>query len=88
MSSPWNSKVKALKAFEMLLSRLPARYILTSYSNESIVPINDLINLCRKFGPIHVEEIDYKRHIMSQLISNTEVDMNETKEYLILLKKK
>ena len=88
MSSPWNSKVKALKAFETLLARLPARYILTSYSNESIVPINDLINLCRKFGPIHVEEIDYKRHIMSQLISNTEVDMNETKEYLILLKKK
>lgn len=88
MSSPWNSKMKALKAFEKLLARLPARYILTSYSNESIVPINDLIQLCRKFGPIHVEEINYKRHIMSQLISAEEVDMNETKEYLILLKKR
>lgn len=87
MQSPWNSKLKALKAFDMLIKRLPARYILISYSNESNVPINDLINLCRKFGPIHVEEINYKRHIMSQLISNTEVDMNETKEYLILLKK-
>ena len=88
MSSPWNSKVNALKAFEKLIKRLPARYILTSYSNESLVPINDLIELCRKFGPIHVEEIDYKRNIMSQLISKEEVDMNETKEYLILLKKK
>jgi len=88
MASPWNSKIKALSGFEKILARLPARYILISYSNESIVPITDLINLCRKFGPIHVEEINYKRHIMSQLISNTEVDMNETKEYLILIKKK
>lgn len=88
MSSPWNSKVNALKAFEKLVKRLQARYILISYSNESLVPINDLIDLCHKFGPIHVEEIDYKRNIMSQLISKEEVDMNETKEYLILLKKR
>jgi adenine-specific DNA-methyltransferase len=88
MSSPWNSKTHALNAFESLIKRLPARYILTSYSNESLVPINDLIELCRKFGPVHVEEIDYKRNIMSQLISKETVDMNETKEYLILLKKR
>jgi len=88
MSSPWNSKLKALSAFKNLIERLPVRYVLISYSNESIVPINDLIQLCRKFGPIHVEEINYKRHLMSQLISVEKVDMYETKEYLILLKKK
>lgn len=87
MSSPWNSKSKALDAFKQLIHRLPVRYVLISYSNESIVPINDLINLCRKFGPIHVEEINYKRHVMSQLISVEKTDMYATKEYLILLKK-
>lgn len=88
MASPWNSKNKALAAFEELITRLPVKYVLISYSNESIVPIKDLIALCRKFGPIHVEEIDYKRHLMSQLVSKVAVDMNETKEYLILIKKK
>lgn len=87
MSSPWNSKSKALEAFKQLIHRLPVRFVLISYSNESIVPINDLINLCRKFGPIHVEEINYKRHLMSQLISVEKTDMYATKEYLILLKK-
>jgi len=88
MSSPWNSKTKALTAFETLISKLPVKYILISYSNESIVPIKELIALCKKFGPIHVEEINYKRHLMSQLLKKTPVDMNETKEYLILIKKK
>jgi adenine-specific DNA-methyltransferase len=88
MASPWNSKGKALKAFETLIAKLPAKYVLISYSNESIVPIMDLVHLCRKFGPIHVEEINYKRHLMSQLISKETVDMNETKEYLILIKKR
>lgn len=87
MVSPWNSKSKALKAFEQLIARLPARYVMISYSNDSLVDINTLIDLCRKFGPIHVEEIDYKKHIMSQIVGE-EPGEKRNKEYLILIKKK
>jgi adenine-specific DNA-methyltransferase len=84
MSSPWNSKVRALEAFEQLVKRLPVRYILISYNDESLVPINDLIAAMKKFGQLHVNEIDYKRNIMSQ-IGNGVVGNTHNKEYLILI---
>jgi adenine-specific DNA-methyltransferase len=86
MSSPWNSKIHALEAFNKLFTRLPVKYLLVSYSNESLVPINDLIALARKHGKILVQEIDYRRNIMSQ-IGNGEVGGKYNKEYLILIKK-
>jgi len=86
MSSPWNSKTHALDAFNKLFKLLPVKYLLVSYSNESLVPINDLIDLARKHGKILVQEIDYKRNIMSQ-IGNGEVGGKHNKEYLILIKK-
>ena len=84
MASPWNSKATALKAFETLIRRLPTRYVLISYNNESLVAIEDLIALSRKLGKTHVEEIDYKRNIMSQ-IGNGEVGATRNTEYLILI---
>jgi adenine-specific DNA-methyltransferase len=86
MSSPWNSRVNAAAAFEQLIQRLPARYILISYNNESLVPIEDLIALCRKYGITNFEQIDYRRNIMSQ-IGNGEIGAERNLEYLILLKK-
>lgn len=86
MSSPWNSKSKALEAFEQLIKRLPVRYVLISYNNESLVPIEELIALCKTIGPIHVEEIDFRRHIMSQL-GNGEAGAKRNIEYLILIQK-
>ena len=87
MASPWNSKSTALEEFKALFERLPVKYLLISYSNESLVPIDDLIALCKKFGKIVVREIDYKRNIMSQ-IGNGEIGKKTNKEYLILIKKK
>lgn len=87
MVSPWNSKTTALEAFNDLFEKLPAKYLLISYSNESLVPINDLINLCKKHGKIVVREIDYKRNIMSQ-IGNGLIGEKRNKEFLILIKKK
>lgn len=86
MASPWNSKVRALAAFEQLIHRLPVRYVLISYNNESLVPIEDVIALCRRIGPTLYEQIDYKRNIMSQ-IGNGEVGAERNLEYLILLQK-
>ena len=87
MSSPWNSKSKAAKAFEQLIQRLPVKYIMISYNNESLVPIDELINLCRKYGTVKHKQIDYKRNIMSK-IGNGEVGADRNLEYLILLTKK
>jgi adenine-specific DNA-methyltransferase len=86
MASPWNSRTKALEAFSSLIKRLPVRYVLISYNNESLVPIEDLIELCRSYGPIHVEEIDFKRHIMSQL-GTGDHGAKRNIEYLILIQK-
>jgi adenine-specific DNA-methyltransferase len=87
MASPWNSRTKAAAAFEKLIKRLPVTYVLISYNNESLVPIEDLIALCRRYGPTLYEQIDYRRNIMSQ-IGNGEVGAERNTEYLILLKKK
>jgi len=87
MASPWNSRTKALAAFELLIKRLPVTYVLISYNNESLVPIEELIALCRRLGQTHYETIDYKRNIMSQ-IGNGEVGAERNLEYLILVKKK
>jgi len=84
MSSPWNSKVHALEAFEQLVKRLPTKYVLISYNDESLVPINDLITAMKKYGQLHINEIDYKRNIMSQ-IGNGVVGNTHNKEYLILI---
>ena len=86
MSSPWNSKHHALEAFDKLLDRLPVKYLLISYSNESLIPIEDLIKLARTHGKILVQEIDYKRNIMSQ-IGNGEAGGKHNVEYLILIKR-
>ena len=87
MASPWNSRTKAAAAFEKLIKRLPVTYVLISYNNESLVPIEDLIALCRRCGPTIYEQIDYRRNIMSQ-IGNGEVGAERNTEYLILVKKK
>jgi len=86
MVSPWNSKTHALKAFETLICRLPARYVLISYNNESLVPIDELIALCRRLGQTHVQAMDYKRNIMAQ-IGNGVAGATRNTEYLILIER-
>jgi adenine-specific DNA-methyltransferase len=95
MASDWNSKRSALAAFEKLLMRLPSRWILVSYNNESLVDADTLLQLIRSknFKKVTVSEIDYKRNIMCQ-IGNAAKDKGEeaeyrteNKEYLILIEK-
>ena len=54
--------------------------------NDSLIPIEDLIKLARTHGKILVQEIDYKRNIMSQ-IGNGEAGAKRNIEYLILIKR-
>lgn len=89
MESLWNRKNKALNAFELLIDRLPSKFVLISYNDESLVKKHNLINLCKSFGNVVIEEIDYTRNIMHKignLSDDTEV-IGKNKEILILIEK-
>lgn len=88
MKSPWNSKKEALSAFETLLKRLPVQTILLSYSNESLLSLEDLCPLLESFPSYEVREIDYKRNIMSHIGNATLYDTpreSNNIEYLIVI---
>lgn len=90
MRSDWNSKKTALLAFERLFDRLPVRYILLSYSNESLVKLVELEPLLKKYKTYDIREIDYKRNIMSRIGNASLYDKersSENIEYLILIEK-
>lgn len=90
MRSAWNSKKEVCAAFEALMDRLPVRYILLSYSNESLVTLQQLDPILKKYKSYEVREIDYKRNIMSRIGNATLYDTDRTSEnieYLILIEK-
>ena len=93
MVSSWNSKRTALRAFINICESLPVRYLLISYNNESIIPINHLCDSLKEaFGSdaVSIEEIQYKRNIMAQIgnatLYKTEYNTMNV-EYLIWIKK-
>jgi adenine-specific DNA-methyltransferase len=68
MTSAWNRKSEALGAFIELCRSLPVRFILISYSDESLIPLDTLIEGIRtEFGNVLVSQVDYQRNIMSQI---------------------
>ena len=63
--SNYSNKQLALYEFEDLFRQLNFRHILVSYSNQSIIPIEDLINLAKRFaidGEVHVEKCLYREY--------------------------
>lgn len=94
MSSSWNSKKSALAAFESVIDRLPVRWVLISYNNESLVDVDSLQKLFKKYPRVITTAIDYKRNIMSQIGNATKDKPEDTKfrtenvEYLFLIDKK
>lgn len=90
--SQWNSKKTALAAFEAVVARLPVRWVLISYNNESLISIESLLNALKKYKKTQVTTIDYKRNIMCQIGNAVTGDMAATPltrniEYLILVEK-
>ena len=70
MNSSWNSKRTALESFITLVARLPVRYVVISYNDESLVPLDTLVaGLQGVYGTegIVVKKIPYKRNIMAQI---------------------
>lgn len=93
MSSAWNAKKSALSAFDNLIERLPVKWVLISYNNESLVDIESLQKVFSKYPEVKTIGIDYKRNIMCQ-IGNASKDKaddtvfkTENTEYLFLIRK-
>ena len=90
MQSAWNSKRTALDAFMKLVDRLPARFVVVSYNDESLIPLETLEAALKAKYQIQTKRIPYKRNIMAQIgnaATNGEVPVTENHEVLIWIAK-
>ena len=86
MSSGWNSKRTALVSFLNLIDRLPVRFVVISYNDESLVPLDPLITVLKeRYGPIVVKKIPYKRNIMAQIGNAAAADEHKTTNNEVLI---
>jgi adenine-specific DNA-methyltransferase len=90
MQSAWNSKRTALDAFMKLVDRLPVKYVVISYNDESLVPLETLEAALKKKWAVRIKKIPYKRNIMAQIgnaAGNGEVPITENHEALLWVAK-
>jgi adenine-specific DNA-methyltransferase len=86
MKSAWNSKRTALEAFMMLVSRLPVKYVVISYNDESLVPLEALVeNLKHAYATVIVKKIPYKRNIMAQIGNAAAAEEHKTENNEVLI---
>ena len=91
MVSSWNKKKDVISSFQKLIDRLPVSWILISYSNESLVNIEELtkgIKDMKCVKSLDFYSVDHKRNIMAN-IGNGENPANHrnVKEYILVLEK-
>ena len=86
MSSAWNSKRTALPSFVALIARLPARYVLVSYNDESLVPLETLLTALRAaYSSVVVKIIPYRRNIMAQIGNAAAAEEHKTENSEVLI---
>lgn len=74
--SPYNYRGEAAKAFEELLQSLDAKFILTSYSTDGMIPLPALVEACISRGQTDVVLKGYKRYrVSSQRFSHKPVNV-------------
>lgn len=86
--SGYSNKQLAFIEFEDLFRQLQFEHILVSYSNQSIIPLEELINLAKKFAvnaKVYIEYSDYREYATNNLSHKS---INEKlKEVIIYFKK-
>ena len=63
--SPYNSKQDALAAFEDLIARIDARFVIVSYSTDGNIPLEGLLEAMAHRGALSVVTETYKRYRVS-----------------------
>lgn len=64
-NSLYAQRANALMSFEDLFRQINFKHVLVSYSNQGLVPLEELCQLAQKFavnGVIHVEHFDYREY--------------------------
>ena len=57
----------AYQSFKNIVEKLDTKYIMISYSNESIVSKQQMTDLLKKYGKVEILEIDHKRNVMGAI---------------------
>ena len=71
-----------------LVERLPVRYVVISYNDESLIPVDTLLTALKGKYTVKVKNIPYKRNIMCQIGNATAEDAKtENCEVLIWVSK-
>ncbi|MEN6356557.1 MAG: DNA adenine methylase [Armatimonadota bacterium] len=74
--SPYNYKSEALQAYGRLIDSINAHFIMTSYSTDGIIPLDQLLAANVERGSVHVEMREYKRYrVSSQRFSTKPVNV-------------
>ena len=76
------SKLKIRGSFDLILKNIRCNNIFISYSEDGLLPIEDLCTYLRQYGQVDVSEIRYKR-----FRSNSSLKELELTEYLIFLQR-
>lgn len=76
------SKVKIRESFSKILQDINSKHFLISYSEDGLLPIDDLITFLSQFGKVKRKNIEYKR-----FKSNDSQKKPTLQEYLIHLEK-
>jgi len=82
--SDYNKVTPAEKAMDELIKNTPAKYILISYNDEGIIPIDKFEKIVNKYGEWELLEQEYNTYRGSR---NLRGRSNKVREFLWLIKK-
>jgi len=90
IKSKYNSFTHASKVFEDLIQHTKAKFILVSYNNGGIIPLDDLDKILKKYGSLTKIPVTHKTYNKLKGIANykRKKKSQEIKEFLWLLRKK
>ena len=82
--SDYNKRAKALRAMEVLVRDLPARYLLISYNSEGFITLEEMQTLLEKYGKVKRREIVYPTYRASRNLRQRSIKVSE---YLFVVEK-
>lgn len=59
--SPFCSKRQVEQSFDSLFANIDAKWVFLSYSSESLIPKDKMVEIMERYGKVTVTEMDYKR---------------------------
>lgn len=81
--SMYNKRTKAIPAFDSLLRKIRAKYLLISFNSEGFISIEEMKEILRKIGTVEVLETKYNTFRGSRNLRGRDIHV---KEFLYLVK--